>query len=477
MPYTFNVLSGRFDYSDVISTEQNGVADHAVVRFDGTSGKLIEQSTTFLSYDDGTISNPATVGETTTERFGLRALDAVTSGVSLAAFGTDALTANTSGRDNTAVGYAALSYNVIGSDLSAFGSGALLVNTASGNSAFGSGASNQNTTGTRNSSFGAGALLANQDKDDNAAFGYNAGTYIEGNRNTSIGSLAGSANNIQLNDEATALGYKALYVNTGAKNTGAGSFSLSSLGSGAENSALGRNSGKNVSTASYGLFLGAETGLVSAGRQHDYASAIGAYATVDEAHAMVLGDYTDTAFHVLIGAEKFPSNVQQSTLYVKAHGSLKAAAFEGAISLFDGSTYSTIFQLGTQSADLTYTLPTAYPASDGYALVATTAGVMSWAAVADMNTSVYDPATIAEQLVGLTATQTLSNKSGNISMWTNDVPYAAQSYVTIANAESNSGITPVADGTYTVGAALTGGGTVGTITTVNGIITAVQQAT
>jgi len=38
-------------------------------------------------------------------------------------------------------------------------------------------------------------------------------------------------------------------------------------------------------------------------------------------------------------------------------------------------------------------------------------------------------------------------------------------------------ITPVADGTYTVGAALTGGGNVGTITTVSGIITAVQSAT
>ena len=55
---------------------------------------------------------------------------------------------------------------------------------------------------------------------------------------------------------------------------------------------------------------------------------------------------------------------------------------------------------------------------------------------------------------------------------------ATQSYVTIANAQANSSITPVADGTYTVGAALTPGvGVNGTITTVKGIITAVQQAT
>lgn len=45
-------------------------------------------------------------------------------------------------------------------------------------------------------------------------------------------------------------------------------------------------------------------------------------------------------------------------------------------------TKFTYFQGGDQTIDLTYTLPTAYPASSGMALVATTAGVMSWAAVA-----------------------------------------------------------------------------------------------
>jgi len=44
-----------------------------------------------------------------------------------------------------------------------------------------------------------------------------------------------------------------------------------------------------------------------------------------------------------------------------------------------GTNY-TAFKVGTQSADLTYTLPTAYAACNGMALTATTAGVMSWAA-------------------------------------------------------------------------------------------------
>lgn len=43
----------------------------------------------------------------------------------------------------------------------------------------------------------------------------------------------------------------------------------------------------------------------------------------------------------------------------------------------DGTNY-TAFKVGTQAGDLTYTLPTAYPAVTGYVLSATTAGVMSW---------------------------------------------------------------------------------------------------
>ena len=46
-----------------------------------------------------------------------------------------------------------------------------------------------------------------------------------------------------------------------------------------------------------------------------------------------------------------------------------------------GATYYTTIKAGNQSADITYTLPTAAPAENGYALTATTLGVMSWAAV------------------------------------------------------------------------------------------------
>ena len=44
-----------------------------------------------------------------------------------------------------------------------------------------------------------------------------------------------------------------------------------------------------------------------------------------------------------------------------------------------GSTYYSYFQGGDQSADITYTLPTAAPTGNGQVLASTTAGIMSWA--------------------------------------------------------------------------------------------------
>lgn len=54
----------------------------------------------------------------------------------------------------------------------------------------------------------------------------------------------------------------------------------------------------------------------------------------------------------------------------------------GNLSFFSSlSTKSTTFQSGNATAELTYTLPTAGPAADLYALTSTTLGVMSWSGV------------------------------------------------------------------------------------------------
>ena len=63
----------------------------------------------------------------------------------------------------------------------------------------------------------------------------------------------------------------------------------------------------------------------------------------------------------------------------------------GTLGILEGGTgpdYYTIFQGGDQTADLTYTLPTAYPIASGYALTGTTAGVLSWAQ-AGVNDATY----------------------------------------------------------------------------------------
>ncbi len=54
----------------------------------------------------------------------------------------------------------------------------------------------------------------------------------------------------------------------------------------------------------------------------------------------------------------------------------------------------------------------------------------------DMETSVYDPASISEQLVGLTATQTLTNKSGSNSQWTNDELYVQSDPAGVTGADT-----------------------------------------
>lgn len=67
------------------------------------------------------------------------------------------------------------------------------------------------------------------------------------------------------------------------------------------------------------------------------------------------------------------------TLYSPSHVAIEAGAPLRFYNAAD-SQYVAL-QAGTLASDTTYTLPTAYPASNGYALVSTTAGVMSWAAM------------------------------------------------------------------------------------------------
>ena len=81
-----------------------------------------------------------------------------------------------------------------------------------------------------------------------------------------------------------------------------------------------------------------------------------------------------------------------------------------------GATYWTKIQGGNQSANLTYTLPTAYPVISGYVLTSTDAGVMSWSAVGATTVTDLDTAynggagvTVDAGAVTLTATNAANN--------------------------------------------------------------------
>ncbi|MCC7437654.1 MAG: hypothetical protein IT211_04085 [Armatimonadetes bacterium] len=71
-----------------------------------------------------------------------------------------------------------------------------------------------------------------------------------------------------------------------------------------------------------------------------------------------------------------------------------------------GSNY-TAFQTAAQSGNITYTLPTALPAADGYVLTSTTGGTMSWT-----NPTSFSPPTDAWKITGNSGTSPINNFVG-----------------------------------------------------------------
>jgi len=188
----------------------------------------------------------------------------------------------------------------IGSNLFAFGSYANL-------NAFLGFAGNTTMTGTDNTASGVGALFSNTTGNDNSASGLDAlYSNTTGNYNTASGSWAlysnttGSGNNAtglealysNTGSYNTASGEQALYSNTtGSGNTSTGDWALQYNTTGGANTAIGAFSGlttdRSSITGSSNTFLGYNTSP-STGTLNN-ATAIGAYAEVDESNAMVLG--------------------------------------------------------------------------------------------------------------------------------------------------------------------------------------------
>ena len=233
------------------------------------------------------------------------------------AVGQQAFSLNTTGGENTAVGRGALSSNTTGSYNTAGGTSALLLNTAANyNTAFGflalasengpggaegeSGGYNTatgyealyfNLTGSANTATGYQALLSNttlsgESGSGNTATGYQAlYSNTTGQGNTATGQDALAANLTAFFNTAT--GQNALSSNTtGQGNTATGSFALESNTTGFGNTATGYQalyyniSGVNLTCMGVNCYI--PDGLYNA-------TAIGAYAAVEESNALVLG--------------------------------------------------------------------------------------------------------------------------------------------------------------------------------------------
>ena len=150
-----------------------------------------------------------------------------------------------------------------------------------------------------------------------------------------------------------------------------------------------------------------------------------------------------TATHVGLGSV---TNESKATMFASPTFTGTVAAFSSATHtltatgnlVFTGSSSGSVtFQAGATPADQTYTLPAAYPGVSGYALVSTTAGVLSWTSVAG-------------SLAALTGVSITSPSAGQVlkyngSLWINDADAvsggAGVGTVTTVSVTSTNGFT------------------------------------
>ena len=291
------------DYEIVGMQGPSSSTDNAVVRFDGTTGKVVQNSvvtiadttgdvagvgaltasgnltlsggtangvlylngskvatsgsavtyngTTFSTSADASV-NGLTVGRgagavSTNTAVGASALAANTTGGSLTAVGYQAGYSNTTGTNNVIVGYQAGYSNQTGSSGTAVGYQAAYTSTVGNPTAFGYQALLNSTTGAENSAFGVWSLRLN----------------TTGSYNTAVGCESLYSNTTASNN--TAVGYQAGYSNTtGQYNTflgyQAGYSSNRTADTSAFNTTVGYIAGKNLTTGQVNVFIGSRSG-------------------------------------------------------------------------------------------------------------------------------------------------------------------------------------------------------------------------
>lgn len=203
--------------------------DNAIARFDGTTGKLIQNSTTIVA-DNGDIK----FGGTKTLGLGGGSVPSNT------VFGVGALASNTTGYQNVAIGDSSLAAATVGYQNIAIGSDSLMVLT----------------TGYRNVSIGYAAMDANTTGYDNTAIGANAlGVCTIGFRNVAVGVDALQA--LTTGNNNAGVGNNALFsLTTGISNIGMGTSALHLCTTGSNNVGIGVHALYNCTTGQYNTAVG-----------------------------------------------------------------------------------------------------------------------------------------------------------------------------------------------------------------------------
>ncbi len=275
--------------------------------------------------------------------------------VNLASSGADNLTIGntagdslTSGTQNTLLGTNAGTALTTTSGATAVGYNALAACTVADNVAMGSGAADAVTSSLRIVAVGKDALgAATSGADDSTAVGYNALLLATGARNSAFGSQAGNAlvgatdgaffgssagGSVTSGIQNTAIGSGALgSITTTANNTAVGYNALSSS-TGADNTGVGRNAAVG-STLNNNTVIGSGA-IISTINTNDCV-AIGKGATVQSGGASIgigSGVSVTTANTMVCGSSSFPIN----TVYF-GKGSSNAAPTAYAISGTNGS--------------------------------------------------------------------------------------------------------------------------------------------
>lgn len=413
---------------------------------------------------------------------GAASMLANTTGSLNTAVGQDSLAANTTGSNNTAVGYFTLVNNISGTDLTAIGLEAGYSNTTGNNNTFlGEGAGFYCTTGVANTQVGFLSGFYNITGDYNVTIGDGAGFGVSTNSyssNTIIGTSAGfaittSSNNVLIGTSTGSaltsgglnilVGYNAgVNLTTGSSNIILG-YNINAVSASSANTLNIGNlifgtgidgTGGSLSTGNIGIAVQTPLNRFHVGLTTGQTALFGGTAfgvTNNRFTGISLGYGEPGAYQkTAIVQKQIGDGAARGTLLFLNNGTndnsnaaladaRMAITYDGLVgigtstpaylltlngtfAILEGGSsptkYST-FSGGDQAIDLNYTLPVAYPVSNGMVLTSTTAGVWSWVAPSVTWDAIGNPAgNLALTMAARTSTFTYNNSTGSADLWT-----------------------------------------------------------